>query len=231
MRSAAIVLGLGMMITPHVLAQSDGDKPKGGDQSSGQHKTIEGVVAGVTVLGETMVDYHSGRAITAERDYLTIVATSGRGKEGGHSAEGEQASSGEKKSDGKQDKDVKQTSGSSEGSKESGDSHEQASKRSARVYLVEVTPSTEVCECQKDGKKKCDLAKLELGDRVEIEFRPANASQGQAQNQAANLRHGRQRMMRGQAVAISILQDDSEQGKDSGSSEHSEKKDSQGAQK
>src|SRR5689334_16068580 len=94
--AAMMVLSLGLIATPGVFAQSDSDKPKGGKQSSGQHKTIHGVVAGVTVLGETMVDYESGRAITAERDYLTVVDADHHGKGGGDQAgHGEQASGGE----------------------------------------------------------------------------------------------------------------------------------------
>jgi hypothetical protein len=152
-----------------------------------------------------MVDYESGRAITAERDYLTVVDASDHGGRSGQAGQGQQASSGEKKSEAKQDKDVKQTSGSGEGS-----------KPSARVYLVEVTPKTEVCECQKDGKKKCELARLEIGDHVDIEFQPNSATQ--SQNQAGNMKHGRHRMMRGQAISISILQDEGDHDKSPGSS-------------
>jgi len=204
-------LSLGLLATTCTFAQSDNDRSKGGDHSSGQHKTIHGVVAGVTVLGETMVDYESGRAITAERDYLTVVDADKHGeKSGSQAGHGQQASGGEKKPDGKQDKDVKQTSGGSD----------QGSKPSARVYLVEVTPKTEVCECDKDGKKKCELARLEIGDRVEIEFQPSATTQSQAQ--AGNMKHGRHRMMRGQAVSISILQDGENRDQSSGStSEHS----------
>jgi len=228
--AAMMVLSLGLFMAPCTSAQSDNDKSKDGNQSSGQHKTIHGVVAGVTVLAETMVDYESGRAITAERDYLTIVDADKHGQKGGSQAgQGEQASSGEKKSEGKQDKDVKQTSGTGEGSKEAGKGSDQGSKRSARVYLVEVTPKTEVCECQKDGKKKCELAKLEIGDHVEIEFQPFNATQ--SQNQSGNMRHGRHRMMRGQAVSIAILQDEGDHDKGSGSSSEHSKDGNKGDQK
>jgi len=226
--AAMMVLSLGLIAAPCTFARSGDDKSKGGDRSSGQHKTIHGVVAGVTVLGETMVDYQSGRAITAERDYLTVVDADHHGKGGDQAGHGEQASGGEKKSEGKQDKDVKQTSGSGEGSKQASGS-DQGSKRSSRVYLVEVTPSTEVCECQKDGKKKCELAKLEIGDHVEIEFQPASTSQ--TQDQSGTMRHGRHRMMRGQAVSIAILQDEGDHDKSSGSSSEHTKNGNKGEQK
>jgi hypothetical protein len=227
--AAMMVLSLGLFMAPCTFAQSDTDKTKDGNPSSGQHKTIHGVVAGVTVLGETMVDYESGRAIAAERDYLTVVDADHHDKGGGDQAShGEQASGGDKKSEGKQDKDVKQTAGAGEGSNEKSGS-DQASKRSARVYLVEVTPETEVCECQKDGKKKCELARLEIGDHVEIEFQPSSGNQ--SQNQGGNMKHGRHRMMRGQAISISILQDQGDHGKSSGSSPEHSKDGNKGEQK
>jgi len=227
--AAMMVVSSVLFMAPCTFALSDNDKTKDGNQSSGHHKTIHGVVAGVTVLGETMVDYESGRAITAERDYLTVVDADHHGKGGGDQAShGEQASGGEKKSEGKQDKDVKQTAGAGQESKEKSGS-DQASKRSARVYLVEVTPKTEVCECQKDGKKKCELARLEIGDHVEIEFQPASTSQ--TQNQSGNMRHGRHRMMRGQAVSIAILQDEGDHDKSSGSSSEHTKDGNKGEQK
>jgi len=215
--AAMVVLSLGLIAAPCTIAQTKHEETKEGDQSSGQRRTIQGVVAGVTVLGETMMDHESGRAITAERDYLTVVDTARHGET---SSQGQQASTGEKKTEGKQDKDVKQTSGTHEGSKEAGGGSDQRSNRSAKVYLVEVTPKTEVCECQKDGKKKCELAKLEIGDRVEIEFQPWAAIPPQTHGE--KLRHARHRIMRGQAVSISILRDDEHHDKGSGTSpEHS----------
>ena len=179
MKTAAFMaaLSLGLMASPCLWAQTDKDKSTNGDQSPGSQKTIEGVVAGVTVVGETMVDYETDRAITAEKDYLTIVAPSHHGDKGEkHAQKSEQASSNQEKGSAKQDKDVKQTTNADKSADRGSEDSGQSSGRSARVYLVEVTPKTEVCECRDDGKKKCELARLEIGDRVEVEFKPSDCA-------------------------------------------------------
>jgi hypothetical protein len=206
MKKTAIVANftLGLMATPCVLAQSDNEKSKGGDQSSGEHKVVKGVVAGVTILGETMVDYQTNRVITAEKDYLTIVGTPSRGEDSSDQAKKDRQASGtEGKSTGKQDKEVKQTANAGKESRDAGSGSEQSSSGSARVYLVELTPGTEVCERENGGKKKCELAKLDVGDRVEVELKPFNAAGPQSQD----TRHGRHRMIRGEALSITILHD------------------------
>jgi len=60
-------------------------------QDQGQTETIRGEVAAASVVGETMVDYASGRAVVAELTYLTILGSpDGGGRQGGR---GGQASS------------------------------------------------------------------------------------------------------------------------------------------
>ncbi len=229
MKTAAIMaaLSLGLMATPCLLAQTDKDKSTNGDQSSGSPKKVEGVVAGVTVVGETMVDYETNRAITAEKDYLTIVAPSHHGDKGEkHAKQGEQASRNEGNASAKQDKDVKQTANADRSADRGTEGSGQSSWRSASVYLVEVTPKTEVCECRDDGKKKCELAHLEIGDRVEVEFKPFDAQGSRSQN----TRHGRHRIMRGEAVSISILHDKAHQDQGSNSSSQGSKEENKNRQ-
>jgi len=191
-------------------ARSADDKQKAGDTSQGAQKKIEGVVAGVTVVGETMVDYRDRRAITAEADYLTIVESAHHADHDGQQAAKQGQKAGDQASSpAKQDKDVKQTAKAGDGSESS------ASKHAARVYLIQVTPRTQVCECQGGDKKKCDLAQLEVGDRVEVEFTPAEASgSGTTAAAAQDTRHGRHRMMRGEAASIAILHDDADRHQD-----------------
>lgn len=196
----AATLTLSLIASPWAFVHSSDEKLKTGEQSQDHHKTIQGVVAGVTVVGETMVDYLQKRAVTAESDYLTIVVPSTEGdqreqqsKKGDHGA-GEQASG-----SAKQDRDVKQTSNAGQESQHP----EESSRQSARVFLIQVTPKTQVCECDEGGKKQCDLTHLEIGDRVEVEYEPSDASAAQSQD----TRHGRHRLMRGQAASITILHD------------------------
>lgn len=199
MKAAAIVttLCLGMMAAPCILAQADDRKSTSPEQCSGNHKTIEGVVAGVTVVGETMVDYQSNRAVTAEKDYLTIVSLPRHR----HREKGEDQAEHDKQASSGRAKD--------------------SARRLASVYLIEVTPKTEICECQDDGKKKSDLAHLEIGDRVEVEYQPFDTAASQSQPQ--DTRHGRHRIMRGQAVSILILHHKAHHGHDSGSTSQGSK--------
>ncbi|MFO0959495.1 MAG: hypothetical protein U0800_19015 [Isosphaeraceae bacterium] len=195
----------------HVQAQDQG---KGNSQKGqpgtdqglghqGQKRTIHGTVAGVTVLGETVFDYQSERAINAQASYLTIVETpSDEGK-----------SNDSKSNDSKSGQSGK--SGEQGQASKSGD----GSKSRARIFLVSVGPKTEVCECEEGkgekDKKKCDMARLELGDQVEVEMTAQNmGSQGGGQDaqragegrqQPGSTKHGRQRIIRGEANSITIL--------------------------
>ena len=64
----------------------------------------------VTVVGETMVDYQNKQAVTAEKDYVTIVAMAEHGEKWGDQARQQQHSTGSQAADSaKRDQDVKQT--------------------------------------------------------------------------------------------------------------------------
>ena len=59
---------------------------RGGDANGGQMMTIRGTVAGVTLTGETMIDFDTNTAATARQAYLTILGApvaSGGGAAGG----------------------------------------------------------------------------------------------------------------------------------------------------
>ena len=166
------------------------------------------------------------------------MAPSHHGEKGGeHGKNNEQASGEHADASAKQDKDVKQTADSSRGEHRGDAGTGGSSTRAAHVYLIEVAPSTEVCECRDDGKKKCDLASLEVGDRVEVQYDPAETSGAGAASgagaQSQSTRHGRHRMMRGQAVSIAILHDKAHQGQGSKSSSgsHSSSNDQKSQQK
>ncbi len=223
MNAAAItaVLSLGLLASPYALAGTE-DHKKSGEEQSGEHKTIQGVVAGVTVVGETMVDYESHRAVTAEKDFLTIVGHPKHHVPGGEQARQEQQEHGsgsQAQGSAKQDKEVRQTSGNEKRSGEAKHESGEKSGRSANIYMIGVSRDTEVCECQGESKKKCDLARLEIGDRVEIEYTPVQASQAQT----GDTRHGRHRMMRGEARSIMIVHEEGQHEESSSSHESGNK--------
>ncbi|HEX8202379.1 MAG TPA: hypothetical protein VF590_18015 [Isosphaeraceae bacterium] len=189
------------------------------DQGSAHRHTVQGTVAAVTVLGETMVNYDTGRAEVAQATFLTVVespadAKTDDGKQGSHTQHAAKDKDQQQGAKGKDD-----SSGQDRGRASTG--------RRARVFVLALTPRTEVCE-RKDGDKvKCDLARLELGDRVEVEFThsgmrskgTAAGEQKSGENQQAsgNARHGRDRIVRGEVVSITILSKGSsgDQGSDS----------------
>jgi len=243
--TAAMALAVGFTLTTGAWTRADDkNKDKGDHQASasGQHQMIQGVLAGVTVVGETMVNYESNRAQTAEVSYLTIAGSpvgNGSQHEQGQQGKNDQSSSkqisqagnqsSEKSSRG-QGEDKQQTaSNQGQGSRENG-SNEMNSYDN--IYLIAVSPKTEVCECsegdnakgqEKNGqnKKQCEFAALELGDRVEVEF-ARNSSQNQ---QAKNTKHGRHRVIQGVADSITVLRHKKNHGggSDQGSSSHESK--------
>jgi len=68
--------------------QGDARRQDAGEDQS-QAETIRGELAGVTVVGETMVDHETGRGILAEFTYMTILGSpSGMGRQGGRGGQG-----------------------------------------------------------------------------------------------------------------------------------------------
>jgi len=216
----ALVATMGLVASAQEKGQSGNDK----DQGSAQRRTARGTVAAVTVLGETMVNYETGQAAVAQANYLTVVESPRNGK-AGH--DGQEASD---KSDQQAAKD-KEESSSKKGDAKQGDAKQgDAMKQRARVYVLAITPKTEVCE-GKDGESKesCDLARLELGDRVEVEFTrwgmPTQGSGGERKkaeddrSKSGDGKHGRNRLIRGEATSIRILPGDSAESHSSDSAE------------
>jgi hypothetical protein len=229
--------GLAILLGATVSAQTGSKENKdveGNDQSQSQTQakhsreqceTIRGELASVSVLGETMVDYSSGRGFVANLTYLTILGTP-------FDADRERDKSGS------DEKDRKPSGGQT--SSDPKDSHGQGeSPRSRRkVYQIAVGPETQV-ECkaskgshdadeQKDSpetssreKSQTALSSLELGDRVRVEFDRVDPGHGSAklgtgeQTASGNrAKHGRHRIIRGVAKKIMILSTPEERDKD-----------------
>jgi hypothetical protein len=176
--AAATALALGLALGP--VARAD-DKP--GSKSS--EMTIHGIVSGVTVEGETVVDYKARRAVEAEGAFLTVVGMPGHH----HDAF----------------KDKEEKAG--------GEKSAERGHHRANVYHVWLTPRTHVCTCCDESgkaieKKECSLGKLEVGDPVEVTFARRDDS---ASNAGANLseqmksKHGRHRIYSIDAQEVTIL--------------------------
>jgi hypothetical protein len=206
MKNSVIVmaLALGLLAGPSLLPAAGEKQSKQGEQSQGDHRTIRGVIAGVTILGETMVDYQQKRAVVAEADYLTIV------EEGKHGKMDERSSGDQANRPATRDRDVNQSANADLRTQRESRRPEDSSRNSSSVYLIRVTPTTQVCECDDHGKKKCDLSRLEVGDRVEVEYGSADSASKPEQD----IRHGRHHLLRGDAISVSILHNKSEEARE-----------------
>jgi hypothetical protein len=182
-------------------------------------KVIRGVIAGVTVEGETAIDYRTNRAVLVESSYLTIV--------GSEASQGRQRDRDEAdRKDGQNDRNVR----------DAGDRQASSDQRRHNVYVVWMTPRTEV---RKAGARSDDgdrdrqnndqrnqnanaaargnlsvvpFETLEVGDRVEIRFNPRNTA-SETQN-SMNRRHGRHRTYYGDASSITILSEPAQNNRD-----------------
>ncbi len=187
--ASASVLVLAMAFVPGARAGDDKTSSDKADKTQGK-QTIRGIVSGVTVEGETIIDNQTHKAVTAEAAYLTVV---------GHP---EWAGS-----DGKDnDKDRKDASSTD------------SPRRRHNVYLVWLSPKTKVCECcDESGKsseaKECSWDKLEIGDRVEVVMTTRDKS-GSNSNDKAAMKHGRHRTFMGDANEIRILPNEDQGSKD-----------------
>ena len=72
--AAATLLALGLALAPAARGADDAKKTDAKDASSGM-MTIHGIVSGVTVEGETIVDAKAKRAVEVDAAFLTVVGT------------------------------------------------------------------------------------------------------------------------------------------------------------
>ena len=193
--ATAMALTLGLALTSGVRADDTTDKDKDQKQSDSAHsQTIHGLVAGVTVEGETAVDYESNKAVMLEAAYLTVVGAPGHGRQGGV--------------DRNRDRNANRDGATAKSDDHNRDDASGGGRRN--VYLVWLSPKTKVCSS--DGpngdKKECSLDKLEVGDRVEIQMSRRDESSNNRQGnptESMRKKHGRHRIYVGDATEITIL--------------------------
>jgi len=167
------------------------------------------VIGGVTVEGETAIDFRTNRAVLVESSYLTIV---GSEVDQGRQRDRDQAN--------------RKNDQNESNSREAGDRQASADHHRHNVYLVWITPRTEIRRAaarrgdgdrdaqsnERQNQNTADASRntsavsfdlLEVGDRVEVRFHPRNTA---SENQnSMNRRHGRHRTYFGDASAITIL--------------------------
>ena len=212
LRQCILPMTLGLILAPVALA---GDDDKKASDKKGDEQTIKGIVTEVTLVGETDIDTKTGKAITSEGTFLTIIGHPWNHEAMKGDKDREHASNNAK------DRDVKRTS--TDDSK-SAEHH----RHRMNVYIVAVTAKTKMCECTASGKQgsaakeeKCELDKLEIGDRVEVCF---SAKDSDKNSKAEPQKHGRHRVYFGVANDVMIL-DEPMEAEHSASNESKDNKD------
>ena len=201
--ATSAAFGLGIALSSGAWAQ---------DNNRSQKEKVRGVVAGVTAEGEMAIDYRANKAVVAEAAYLTIVGSPAEGK--GHAANASANASGSERRD----------QGRNRG--------DQSDKKRDNIYVVWITPETKVYEASggsgsSEQKKPVSLDRLEVGDPVVIELNRRDETDAHvAASQTDQMRrtHGRDRVVYGDASAITILPAKKEHGSASGSEKPTDNK-------
>lgn len=160
-------------------AQQD-NKSNTGDRHQSDSHVIRGVIAGVSAEGELAVDYRTNKAVMVEAANLTVVGSPVNDRHGQKQEEAKGNDNG---------------------------------KGRHNVYIVWLNPKTKVCQANDDStasnqKKDVSLEQLEIGDRVELKFarrEDSGANAAAHQNEKMRGKHGRHRIIFGDATEITIL--------------------------
>jgi hypothetical protein len=195
--ASAVVLALGLAAAAPARAQNANTTPNvnrgntaGGTGARGE-ETVRGLIAGVTTAGETVINLETGRGEAAQVAYLTIIGSRDWGRDDRDS----DRSRGDDKdrSDKNNDKDRGQAS---------------MPKLRDNVYILTLSPTAKVREASGWSKQAVDSAatasfdRFELGDCVQVTYRPSETGRPASPN---GTKHGRHRMYRGEITAITIL--------------------------
>jgi hypothetical protein len=215
------------------------------NQDQGQRQTIRGTIAGVTAVGEAVIDPQTNTAIVAEVDYLTILGSPAGGGDA-HADHGDKAQQDKNAADhgktaakddskGKMSQrqnvylvaltpDTKVQLASGSGTATS-DLDQKKSDQDQKDQNKNKTASDQSASDQSasDSASKQAFDKLEIGDKVRVEFVSTGRMHGKADKnlQASNSdkrgttrtagfrgdsqhKHGRQRIMMGEAKSITI---------------------------
>ncbi len=177
-------------------------------QQQGQQQTITGTVAGVTSVGEAVIDPQTGTAVAVTTNYLTVLGSPAGGQRGqrGRQSETDRADQADR----------------TPGQRGQG-RRQQANRGQQNLYLIAITPQTTIREGgrqagqeeqqQQQQQAQSAFEKLEIGDRVMVQFESAERLQAKAQEGEqrvagfrgdARNKHGRNRIYIGKASSIQL---------------------------
>jgi hypothetical protein len=210
---ATMALGLATCLSASAQVENRNQNRNANDRNQsnqGETRVIRGVVAGITVAGETAIDLRTNRAVMVEASYLTIVGS-------------------EENQGGQRDRDEadRKNDQNDRNARDASDRQASSDRHRHNIYMVWMTPRTDVRlanarrgdgdrDAQNNDQRNqnanatananaapVSFENLEVGDRVEVRFNPrSTASETQS---TANRRHGRHRTYYGDATAITIL--------------------------
>jgi len=193
---------------------------KGDGQNTTQMQTVRGVIAGVTAEGETVFDHKANRAVTVEAAYITVIGSprmdgqnADRARNGGDRGRDNSSNNGNNSTKSSNNANSNNNGGNS-ANNNSNNTAGGSDRRRDNIYIVWLTPKTKVAEQYFDAEgrkatvRDTTFDKVEVGDRVEIQFMPREGSQSNVnatQNDNARMKHGRHRTFVGDANWITIL--------------------------
>jgi len=190
------LVGMTVALWTVVLGASAPAQKSDNDRDAGKGETVRGVIAGVTLAGEMVIDETTRRVQASDMMFLTVVG----------SPVGDAASS--------------------SGTKDRGEARGAGRNRARHnVYVVKLGPKTEVRDAtahpgdKNEGKtyespgprdNPVAVETLEVGDQVRVTFTrrdPSGAAGGG--NPPPDRRHGRHRIYFGNATSVVILSEPS----------------------
>jgi hypothetical protein len=210
-------LAIGLGIAVGAWAQEPGRNPASRDQERGWdgRQTIRGKVAAVALAGETIVNHETNQAMVAQAAFVTIVGRQVTSRTGSDS-KGEVGSARANRDEQARDTD--------RANRDSGQSRETArhdrddgmrQRHRGNIYVLAVTPRTSIYEGEGGNREQAanpaatpsrggipaGFDRLEIGDEVEVVAQRSD----QAARPNLDRRHGRHRIVRGEAVSVTIL--------------------------
>jgi hypothetical protein len=206
--------GLGIALGSSAWAQDNkaANANQNQDRDRGETITVRGVVAEVTAEGEVAIDYQTNRAVMVESAYLTIVELP-RDGQGDASKRGD-ADRKDKDNDSKKEQANKDKDNDNKNDQANDD--DDNSRRN--IYIVWLSPRTKVYQASGDSgkadqKKEASLDQIDIGEVVEVQMTRRSesaANAGANQTGPARRKHGRYRVVFGNANAITILSSDTD---------------------
>jgi hypothetical protein len=171
---ATVVLGLATAAAAHAQNESrnqdrnNNERRQEQGQGQGEVKTIRGVIANVTVEGETAIDFRSNRAATVEMSYLTVIGSESQGRMRGRDQSERRGDSNDRAGGSRSERRGDQNDRAGDNQAERRGDQNDRSNRDGRdqqasgerqrhnIYIVWLTPRTEIRDAASNNQRNQD---------------------------------------------------------------------------